>query len=96
MKDIDDMKENTVINSAIDFTEDAKPKLIQIALIPKESSSKYSTLVFDMEFKQNLSKALLSLVSKTALMFRFFIFIFKFRILKDSGHNQSVWVLNIP
>ena len=90
------MKENTVINSAIDFTEDAKPKLIQIALIPKESSSKYSTLVFDMEFKQNLSKALLSLVSKTALMFRFFIFIFQFRILKDSGHNQSVWVLNIP
>lgn len=75
------MKTEQVINSAIDFTEDAKPRLIQFILVPKETSS--TALIFDMEFKSQLSKAILSLVSFPSSYVCIYLLIVPFRILKN-------------
>jgi hypothetical protein len=80
LKEIYDMKTEQVINSAIDFTEDAKPRLIQFILVPKETSS--TALIFDMEFKSQLSKAILSLVSFSSYVCTYLLIV-PFRILKN-------------
>ena len=64
MKEIHNLGEETMINTAIDFEKTFKPKFIQLALIPKEKSGKLaSAITFDMEYKDASSKATLNIVN---------------------------------
>ena len=55
-----ELRDETIVNAAIDFSSTFKPQIIQMAMIPKDS--KKSSLTFDMDYKPTSSKATLNFV----------------------------------
>ena len=62
LEKISELGDKSIINSAIDFSYNYKPKLIQMALIPTRPSTAFSSITFDMEYKETSSKATLNMV----------------------------------
>ena len=60
IRNINNLGDETVISTAIDFKKTFKPKFMQLALIPKEKN--FSPITFDMEYKESSSKATLNIV----------------------------------
>lgn len=60
MANINELGDESIINTAIDFNKGSKPNFVQMAFVPK--NKKFSEITFDMDYRESASKATLSVV----------------------------------